>query len=188
MTAALTRRAALARTSLTALFAALIACGAVVTIPLPFSPVPVTIQNLFAVLSGLALGPVFGAAAVGLYLAAGAAGAPVFAGAAGGFVHFASPSGGFLAGYLIAAALSGLIAGRPRPGRRTPLWRAALAAFAGFAILYVPGLLQLKLILAADWPQTLALGLLPFIPGDIAKLVVASLAAPRLRAAVAAIE
>ncbi|MDR2182111.1 MAG: biotin transporter BioY, partial [Treponema sp.] len=112
-TRTVTRRP-LAALSLTALFAALIAAGAFISFPLPFSPVPVVLQNFFAVLSGLVLGPVRGSAAVALYLLAGALGLPVFAGAAGGIAHFAGPTGGFLAGYLLAGLAAGLIAGKPR--------------------------------------------------------------------------
>jgi hypothetical protein len=85
-TKTISKRKTTVMTTLTALFAALISAGAFIAIPLPVSPVPIAIQNLFAVLAGLVLGPVFGALSVGLYLLAGAIGAPVFAGATGGFV------------------------------------------------------------------------------------------------------
>ena len=88
--------------TLTALFAALIAAGTFISIPLPFSPVPIVLQNLFTVLAGLILGPALGAAAVALYLAAGIIGAPVFAGATGGIVRLIGPTGGFLIGYFLA--------------------------------------------------------------------------------------
>jgi biotin transport system substrate-specific component len=187
-TRTISKRKTTVMTTLTALFAALIAAGAFISIPLPFSPVPIAIQNLFAVLAGLVLGPVFGALSVGLYLLAGALGAPVFAGATGGFVHFAAPSGGYLFGYLLAAGAAGLIAGFPKNGDRSgglALWRAIAAVVAGFAVVYVPGLLQLKAVLAATWPEALAWGLSPFIIGDVIKAVVVVFAAPRLRQAVA---
>jgi biotin transport system substrate-specific component len=167
--------------TLTALFAALTAAGTFIAIPLPFSPVPVVLQNLFALLSGLILGPALGSAAVGLYLLAGAIGAPVFAGASGGFIRFLGPTGGFLIGYLLAALTAGLIAGRPRPEIQTPLWRIILAVLAGFLIIYAPGLIRLKFALDKSWAAALAAGFVPFIIGDLLKGIAAVIIAPRLR-------
>jgi biotin transport system substrate-specific component len=175
------KRKTITRITLAALFAALTAAGTFIALPIPFSPVPMVLQNLFALLSGLILGPALGAAAVGLYLLAGAAGAPVFAGAAGGFVHFFGPTGGFLFGYLLAALTAGLVAGRPRPERRTPLWRIILAVPAGFLIIYVPGLIRLKFVIDQPWAAALAAGFVPFIIGDVLKGIAAVIIAPRLR-------
>ena len=172
--------------SFTALFAALTAAGTFISLPLPFSPVPVVLQNLFALLGGLVLGPVLGCAAAGLYLLAGALGAPVFAGAAGGFVHFAGPTGGFLLGYLLAALCAGLVAGRPRNGVELSRPRLILAVLAGFLIIYVPGVIRLKYVIDKPWPAALAAGFLPFIVGDAVKAAAAVLIAPRLRRAAAA--
>jgi biotin transport system substrate-specific component len=173
----------LAGLTLTALFAALIAAGAFIAIPLPFSPVPVVLQNLFAVLAGLALGPLRGSAAAALYLLAGALGAPVFAGARGGLVHFAGPTGGFLIGYLLAALAAGLVAGRPRSGGKTPLRRIIPAVILGFAAIYIPGLPRLKMVLGTSWAGAFSAGCLPFLIGDFLKGIAAATAAPRLRRA-----
>jgi biotin transport system substrate-specific component len=139
------------------------------------------LQNLFALLSGLILGPWLGGAAVAVYLIAGAIGAPVFAGATGGFVRFLGPTGGFLYGYFLAAVLAGLIAGRPRQGLKTPLWRIIPAAAAGMLVVYVPGLIQLKAVAGLSWAGAFAAGFLPFLIGDTAKAVAAVLISPRLR-------
>jgi biotin transport system substrate-specific component len=174
---------------LTSLFAALISAGTFISIPLPLSPVPIVLQNLFALLAGLILGPFSGGGAVALYLAAGALGAPVFAGATGGIAHFAGPTGGFLFGYLLAGFTAGLIAGQPRGGVRTPLWRIIAATVAGLLIIYVPGVIRLKYAINGDWPAALAAGFFPFLVGDIIKGVVAVIIAGRLRrAAVLALE
>jgi biotin transport system substrate-specific component len=175
------RRRHILRITLTALFAALIAAGTFISIPLPFSPVPIVLQNLFALLSGLVLGPMLGGAAVAVYLAAGIIGAPVFAGAAGGVVHFMGPTGGFLYGYFLAAVCAGLIAGKPGAGTQTPVWRVILATAVGFLIVYVPGLLQLKAVTGLSWGGTLIAGCLPFLPGDAVKAVAAVLLSSRLR-------
>ncbi|MDR2343051.1 MAG: biotin transporter BioY [Spirochaetaceae bacterium] len=174
-------RVSLVRLSLTALFAALTAAGTFISIPLPFTPVPIVLQNMFALLAGLTLGPLLGGAAVGLYLLAGAIGLPVFAGASGGLVHLVGPTGGFLFGYLFSAVLSGLIAGTPVNGVKTPSWRLAIAAFAGMLLVYVPGILQLKAVLGLSWPKALTVGFTPFIAGDAVKTVIAVVSARGLR-------
>jgi biotin transport system substrate-specific component len=168
-----------------ALFGALTAAGTFISIPVPLSPVPIVLQNLFALLSGLILGPFLGGAAVALYLLAGAIGAPVFAGAIGGIAHFAGPTGGFLFGYLLAAIVGGLIAGRPRAARAAPIWRIILAALLGLLAVYVPGVIWLKFSRNLNWAQALAGGFIPFIIGDVLKAIVAVIVAPRLRRAVA---
>jgi len=164
-----------------ALFAALISAGALLAIPI--GPVPIALQNFFTLLSGLVLGPVLGTAAVGLFLVAGAVGAPVFAnsGSPMGMARLLGPTGGFFLGYLLGALVAGLIVGAPRPGEKTPVWRYIVAVAAGLLIVYVPGLIRLKWVLNITWPQTFAAGLIPFIPGDALKGVVAGLIAPRLR-------
>jgi biotin transport system substrate-specific component len=166
-----------------ALFAALSSAGAFISIPLPFSPVPIVMQNFFAVLAGLVLGPLWGALSAALFLLAGALGAPVFSGGAGGIVVFARPSGGFLAGYLLGAFLSGLIAGSPKPPgfKKGKKGCIPLAAAAGFLIIYIPGLIRLNSVLGRGWALTLAGGFFPFIPGDLVKAVLAVFSAPRLR-------
>jgi biotin transport system substrate-specific component len=126
-----------------------------------------------------------GSLAVGLYLLTGALGAPVFAGASGGFTRFLGPTGGFLFGYLLSALTAGLIAGRPRAGKPTPLRRIILASVLGIYAGYIIGLPWLKHILDKPWPETLTAGLLIFIPGDTIKAVLAVLIAPRLRRVIA---
>jgi len=164
-----------------ALFAAIISAGALLAIPI--GPVPIALQNFFTLLSGLVLGPVLGAASVGLFIIAGAVGAPVFAnsGASMGMARLLGPTGGFFLGYLLGALAAGLIVGSPRPGKKVPVWRYVVAVVAGLLIVYVPGLLWLKWRLNFSWPQTFATGLIPFIPGDALKGIIAGLIAPRLR-------
>jgi biotin transport system substrate-specific component len=179
------KRKALTNTTLIALFAALTAAGTFISIPLPFSPVPIVLQNLFALLAGLILGPFLGGCAIGLYLVAGALGAPVFAGATGGFVRFLGPTGGFLIGYPFIAIVGGLIAGRPRLEAPDKRWRIIIAAFAGILVSYVPGVPRLKVVLDTTWANAFAAGMLPFLIGDGIKAVAAILIAPRLRRVIA---
>jgi len=174
-------RKSLIRVSITSLFAALIAAGTFISIPLPFSPVPIVLQNMFALLCGLVLGPSQGGAAVALYLVAGAIGLPVFAGAKGGFIHFVGPTGGFLVGYLLSAIVAGFIAGSPRPAAKTRLWRIITAGIVGMLAVYVPGVVRLRAVLDCSWTAALAAGFTPFIIGDVIKTVLAILLATNLR-------
>lgn len=167
------------RISLTALFAAFTAAGAFIVIPVGL--VPIVLQNLFAVLSGLILGPMLGASAVGLYLLAGLLNFPVFAGGGGGLVRFAGPTGGYLIGYLLAALCAGLIMGRPKVNSRPSLPRLIAAVTTGFLIVYLPGLAWLKISRDLSWAESFFMGFVPFIIGDLLKGVAAVLIAPRLR-------
>ncbi|MDR0375881.1 MAG: biotin transporter BioY [Treponema sp.] len=177
------KRQTLARTVLVALFAALTSAGAFIAIPV--GAIPIVLQNLFAMLSGLILGPFLGGAAVLLYLAAGAIGAPVFAGGAGGFVHFATPSGGFLYGYFLAAVVAGLIASSPRAEKKTRRWRIVAAAVAGMLAVYIPGVIQLKILYNMTWKAAFFAGCIPFLIGDAVKTTSAIIIAPRLRSLIA---
>jgi len=101
--------ATLRMTVYASLMAALTAAGAYLAIPI--GPVPIILQNLFVFLSGLLLGPRWGAASIGVYLLAGALGLPVFAGGVGGIGRFAGPTGGYLLGFLPAVYVIGWISG-----------------------------------------------------------------------------
>jgi biotin transport system substrate-specific component len=169
----------LRKITFTALFAALTAAGTFIVIPI--GPVPIVLQNLFAVLSGVILGPFSGAAAVGLYLLAGILNFPVFAGGTGGIARFAGPTGGYLAGYLIAAFTAGFIAGRPRERVKTPLPRLIAAVSAGFLVVHVPGVAWLKISRNLDLPKALMAGFVPFVIGDVLKGIAAVIVSPRLR-------
>jgi biotin transport system substrate-specific component len=166
---------ALFRLVLTALFTALIVVGSFLAVP--FVPVPLALANFFCLLAGLLLGPVHGGAAVLLYLVLGALGLPVFAGGSGGWGHFASPTGGFLLGYLACAAVAGLAARGWRPGRVRPgILRLGLAGALGIAALYAIGVPWLHLVLPAKLPTlgSAALFMAPYLFGDAVKVVAAA--------------
>jgi len=140
-----------------------------VAIPLPGTPVPITLQPLLVVLAGMMLGPVTGAVSMLVYLAAGALGLPVFAPmGAPGMMRFFGPTGGYLLAYPVAAYVAGAMALRARTfGGR------ALAAGAGVLVLYLGGLSQLAL-LTGSLPRAAVLGVLPFVAFDAAKSLVAA--------------
>ncbi len=156
-------------------FALLTALGARVTIPL--IPVPVTLQVLWVLLAGLTLGARAGAASQLLYLAAGLAGAPIFAGGRSGPAVLLGPTGGYLIGFVLGAAVAGALAGS---SRRLP--RLALAALGGVLTLYLPGALWLAAWLhrvqGATGVEALqgawTAGIRPFLLVDAAKALTAA--------------
>ena len=150
-------------------FAAMMAVGAQIAIPIPGTPVPFTLQPLAVVLAGLCLGPVAGAASMVLYLLIGALGAPVFSPiGAPGVLRLIGPTGGYLLAAPAAAAIAGLIARRfPAFGGRV------LAAFLGIATLYLGGVAQLEL-LTGSLERAAAMGTVPFVLADLGKVLVAA--------------
>jgi biotin transport system substrate-specific component len=162
-------------------FVLLTTLGGYLEVPLPGTQVPVTLQTLFVSLSGLLLGPRLGAGAMALYVAAGALGAPVFAGGAFGIARLMGPTGGYLLAFPAAAAVTGALAARVP---RTLSWRNALllgvATFLGTVVVFVGGAAQLAL-LTGDAGRAVELGVLPFIAGDLAKVLLAVAVALRLR-------
>lgn len=169
----------------TALFAALIAVCGFISIPIPGTPIPIVLQNMLVVLTGLMLGPVWGVAATVLFLVSGALGLPVFSGGTGGIARLMGPTGGFLYGYALATLVSGLIAQRPKYGTKTPVWRLVLATVLGFVVMYIPGVLHFLRVMDKPISQTMTLCVIPYIPGDAVKIVVAVLLSTKLRTAAA---
>jgi len=183
------------RTVLIALGAASTAVGAFIAIPLPFSPVPIVLQNFFILLIALVLGPRMGTASVALYLLVGALGLPVFAGGKGGFAHFFGPTGGYLAGFLLSAWITGVLAGgghrqknrEPRAATKGNAQKTkfrfqdAAAAAAGVLSVYLLGIPWLAYKLGFDWKKALIVGFLPFIAGDVLKAAAAAALAPEVR-------
>ncbi len=159
----------------TALMAAFIAIGAFVAIPI--GPVPIVLQNLFVLLAGLLLGPRWGAASVALYLLAGACGLPVFAGATGGLGRFLGPTGGYLISYLPAVMLVGGLsfAGRGR------WWVDMIALVAASLLVYAIGVPWLQWVTGMPLGKAIAVGMVPFIVGDVLKVAAALAIAKALR-------
>jgi biotin transport system substrate-specific component len=154
-----------------ALLAALTAAGAAIAVPPgPFSPVPITLQTMFVLLSGLILGSRGGAAVVGLYLAAGILGLPVFAGGKAGPAMLLGPTGGFMLGFLLAAALCGQARRHGRPS----FARDALFCAAGSGVILLAGSLRLMMLLDISLSKALLAGAVPFLPGDAIKCCAAA--------------
>jgi biotin transport system substrate-specific component len=146
-----------------AAFVVLTAIGAFVRIPLPFTPVPITLQTFFVLASGIYLGGRDAALSQVLYLALGVAGLPVFAGASG-LAHAMGPTGGFLLAFPIAAWLVGR---NVEPGDR--LARAALVLIAADVVIFALGATWFAATLGVGLERALALAVLPFLPGTVFK-------------------
>ena len=152
---------------------AVIALSAWVAIPLPFSPVPVTGQTFAVLLVGSALGARRGAASALAYVAEGASGLPVFAGGAAGPHILLGPTGGYLAGFVFGAFVCGALA--ERGWDRRPIPTVGSMVLGNIAIL-APGLIWLSTFVGRG--RVLALGLWPFVPGDLVKIALAAAVLP----------
>jgi len=165
------RRSALGSIALIVLFANFIALSARISLPLPFSPVPVTGETLAVLLAGLALGPRRGVTSVLVFIAEGAAGLPVFAGGTGGLVVLLGPTGGYLWGFVLGAGIAGLLTGGGRGQRGTTL---LLALALGNLAIYCVGALWLSVLVPGGLQTAFLVGVLPFLPGDAIKCVIAA--------------
>jgi biotin transport system substrate-specific component len=153
---------------------AFVAACAHISLPLPFTPVPLTLQNFAVVLVGLALGPVAAFSAMVLYLIEGAIGLPVFTPySAGGIAHILGPNGGFLFSYPLVAATAGWVLRALQPV--TTRFRAALVASIAAAVpLFLLGTAWLAHFGHVGASAVWALAVAPFIPGEIIKVTAAA--------------
>jgi biotin transport system substrate-specific component len=161
----------------TALFAALTAVGAQISIPI--GPVPITLQVLVVLLSGLVLGARLGFLSQLVYVVMGAVGLPVFAGFQGGFAVLYGPTGGYIAAFPIAAFIAGYVA--EKTGKKSGMLGGSLV---GVGVIYLLGWLRLGLFLGGYFHRALLLGVLPFVPLDIGKAALAALIADRVKRAI----
>lgn len=148
--------------------AVLMGFSALVRIPIPGTPVPVTLQT-FALLgfAGL-LGRFYSLQMVGWYLALGLLGAPFFAGGSG-WNHLTGATGGYLLGFVMAAAIAGFV------GEKTQgFWRRCAIYLLATTAIFVPGVVWLKMVTGADWNTAFGMGFLPFIAGDLVKAAAAA--------------
>src|ERR1700722_16380505 len=164
--------AGLTRTGVTILLGtALTALAAQVSIPVPGSPVPITGQTFAVLLTAAALGPARGVASQGLYLLLGLVGLPVFAGASHGSGVVFGASGGYLFGFLVAAAIVGV--GARRGADRSPVRTLLLYALAS-VVIYAIGTTWLCLDTGMSIGAGISAGVTPFLPGDTAKALLAA--------------
>jgi biotin transport system substrate-specific component len=158
------------------MFGALTAVGAYIMIPLP--PVPITMQTLFVNLAGALLGGSLGALSQVVYILLGVIGLPVFAGGKAGAGVLLGPTGGYLIGFVVGAYVIGkLTAIRKKPGF---IWLVCAMSI-GIALVYLLGIIQLMIVAKLDYDKAIAVGLLPPLPGDILKIIIAALITLKIR-------
>jgi biotin transport system substrate-specific component len=158
------------------LFGAMTAIGAFIVIPL--QPVPITLQTFFTGLAGALLGGYAGALSQMVYLLLGVIGMPVFAGGRAGLGILLGPTGGYLIGFIAGAYVIGkMVEARKEAGL---VW-IALSLAAGDLIIYSLGTLQLSLVAHLSLAKAILVGVVPFLAGELLKLVAASLVSVKLR-------
>jgi len=159
------------------IFILLTILGAYIYIPLPFTPVPITLQTFFVILSGAILGPHEGFLSQLGYLSLGALGLPVFSGCRGGIIHLIGPTGGYLWGFL----LSSWIVGKLTHKKKRNKFLLFIFFGCGILLIYLFGLLQLNLFIKKDLFTLFQLGILPFLLPDLIKILGAVLICERLK-------
>jgi biotin transport system substrate-specific component len=148
--------------------ALVVAASAQVTVPVPLSPVPMTLQPLAVLVVGGLLGARLGGAALLLYLGLGLLGLPVFAGGSGGVLHVLGPTGGYLLAFPAAAAVAGRVSGDTRA-----LAAVLLGCALGMVVIHAGGAAQLA-VLGGDAGAALRVGFVPFLTGDLLKIGLAA--------------
>ena len=157
-----------------ALFTALIAVCAQITIPLPMIPISLA---LFAVhLTGALLGPKYGSIVCVAYAALGAVGLPVFANFMGGPAVLFGKTGGYVIGYVFCALIVGLVARRFQR-----YWQLCIGMVVGVLACYLFGTIWFMVVTGLSLPVALSYCVLPFLPGDVVKIALAALLAIKLR-------
>jgi biotin transport system substrate-specific component len=171
------RRFSVRDLSYISLFATLIAVSGYISIPLPFSTVPVTAQTLAVMLAGSLLPVGHAAASIVVFLFMGAVGLPVFSGGTAGLGIIIGKTGGYLIGFLAGAALISVLKGKKAGFTRLLI----VNAIGGILVVYAFGVMWLNYVTGIGISKAVIFGALPFIPGDIVKIVVAALLTIRLR-------
>jgi len=160
-----------------ALFAALISALGYVSIPLPFSPVPLTGQTFGIMLAGLLLTPKKSSLSVLVWILIGSIGVPVFAGGRAGLNVVTGPTGGYILGFVLGAAVIGLII-----GKNPTLSRMYLGTFiGGILVIHALGFTWLASSLNIPLKEAFLLGTLPYLIGDVIKMIISVPLAKRLR-------
>jgi biotin transport system substrate-specific component len=151
-------------------FAIATALSANLRIPLPFTPVPVTLQTFFVLMAGLVLGPGPAAVSMALYLVAGAVGLPVWAGAAGasGLGYLSGVTAGYLLAFPVAAYLAGMLSGHELNRKR-----AYVAIVAAGLLILAAGTSWMALLTGSGLWEASLLGFWPFLLGDVIKTIAA---------------
>ncbi len=158
-------------------FVVLTTAGAYAAVPLPWTPIPMTLQPLFVLLAGFVLGPTLGATSMVSYVLLGASGLPLFFGGQAGLAWLMGPTGGFILAFPAAAFVTGWLAGSKSPGSA----RLLAAVAGGLVVIYLGGTAQFAMLTGRTALDTLALTVVPFLAGDVIESLVAVAIASRVR-------
>lgn len=167
----------LGRIILLTIFVIMISLGAFVRIPLPFSPVPITLQTMFVLLSAALLGNRLGVITQLSYILLGVLGLPIFAGAGSGLLYLLGPTAGYLYGFILSSLFLGSLI---KYSKNNWLSIFSLFCLADFIIL-ISGVFWLRFIFRYSLPRLLLIGMIPFIPGDLFKAALATTLYLKLR-------
>lgn len=158
--------------ALTVAFAAALTVAAQIRVPLPFTPVPITLQTLVLYVGAAWLGTRMALPGLALYVGAAILGAPVLSGWRGGLAAFTGATGGYILGWFVAAMVLSIVLDGRLPSWRRTVGSVALAS----AIVLTCGAFHLALLLDLSPGQAFLMGVAPFIPGDALKTLLASIA------------
>lgn len=163
------------------LFAAITAIVAQISIPLSFTPVPITFQILSVCMAGAILGSKLGGLSILIYDLIGIIGIPVFSGFEGGFSIVVGPKGGYIIAFPIAAFLIGYIVEHSSVNKK---FTSFIAMLIGLALIYIIGMVQLAIVTKMGLLKAFYAGVMPFIPLDLVKIVVAAIITEPIKKAI----
>lgn len=171
------------RMVLIALITAVTCIFAPLSVPIPVSPVPVSLTNLVLLIGVYILGWKDATISLLVYLLLGAAGLPVFSGFAGGFAKLAGPTGGYLIGFIFMTVLAGFFVEHFSDKRYLVIIGMILAT----AVMYLFGTAWLAFQMELPFSSALSIGVIPYLPGDAGKIILAVIFGPILRARIAVV-
>ena len=169
-----------AQMTVTALMTAITCILAPMALPIPISPVPISLTNLVIFFMAYILGMKLSVASYVLYLLLGTVGLPVFSGFSGGVGKLLGPTGGYLIGFIFLAAIAGFFVEK-FPAK---IYMHVVGMIIGMAICYIFGTAWLAGQLGMSFVAALGVGVIPYLPGDTAKIIIAIIAGPQIRKAV----
>lgn len=169
-----------AQMTMTALMTAITCILAPMALPIPISPVPISLTNLVIFFMAYILGMKLSVASYVLYLLLGTVGLPVFSGFTGGVGKLLGPTGGYLIGFIFLAAIAGFFVEK-FPAK---IYMHVVGMIIGMAICYIFGTAWLAGQLGMSFVAALGIGVIPYLPGDTAKIIIAIIAGPQIRKAV----
>ena len=167
--------------TLTAVMAAVICVLGPISMAIPISPVPISLASMAVYLAVTVLGMKLGTLSCLIYLLLGLVGLPVFSGGGAGAAKLFGPTGGYLVGYLFLALIAGAFVGRYTENKWKSIAFAALGMVLGTMVLYALGTAWLAYSAGMDFQAALWAGMIPFIPGDLVKMVIAVLLGSAVR-------